>query len=166
MKATGPTYTVHFKRRRKEKTNYAKRLALLKSEKPRLVVRKTNAYIIAQIVVFDEKGDKTITSTSSKELNKYGFKGKSNTPSAYLTGFLAGKKALSKGVKELVLDLGLYPVIKGSVIFAAQKGAVDAGLKSNYSQEILPSEDRLTGKHLKQETSVAEAKSKIIQQLK
>ena len=37
------------KRRRIEaKTDYAKRIKLLKSEKPRLVFRRTNKYIIAQ----------------------------------------------------------------------------------------------------------------------
>ncbi|MBT3583115.1 50S ribosomal protein L18, partial [Candidatus Woesearchaeota archaeon] len=47
--ASGPRYTVKFRRRRAGKTNYHNRLALLLSRKPRLVIRKTNKYIICQI---------------------------------------------------------------------------------------------------------------------
>jgi len=39
------------RRRIASKTDYKARLSLLKSEKPRLVVRKTNRYIIAPIIV-------------------------------------------------------------------------------------------------------------------
>ncbi|NUN11328.1 50S ribosomal protein L18 [Candidatus Micrarchaeota archaeon] len=163
MKATGPLYAVHFKRRREVKTDYSKRLALLKSGKPRLIVRKTNKYIITQFALFNEKGDAVSITTSSKELSKYGFDGKTNTPSGYLTGFLTGKKALNAGVKEFVLDVGLNPITKGNVLFAVLKGAIDAGLKANYSEDVLPSEDRMSGKHLKIEAKFAEAKKKIEQ---
>ena len=57
------------KRRRHEaRTDYRIRLALLKSEKPRLVVRKTNRYIIAQIVESDIAQDKIIVGLTSKSL--------------------------------------------------------------------------------------------------
>jgi large subunit ribosomal protein L18 len=46
----GPRYRVPWRRRREGKTNYYKRLKLIRSGKPRLVVRRTNKYIIAQIV--------------------------------------------------------------------------------------------------------------------
>ena len=36
------------RRRHQRKTDYKKRIALLKSEKPRIVVRKTNKYILSQ----------------------------------------------------------------------------------------------------------------------
>ena len=36
------TYEVKFKRRNEGKTNYKKRLAMLKSGRPRAVIRKTN----------------------------------------------------------------------------------------------------------------------------
>ena len=147
-KATGPLYVVHFKRRREGKTNYSRRLGLLKSGTPRLVVRKTNRYLLVQVVSWKEAGDETIASVSSKALSEFGFNGKCNTPSAYLAGLLVGIKAKAKGVSEIVLDAGLQTPSKGSVIFAALKGAVDAGLKSNFSEEILPSADRLQGKHL------------------
>ena len=39
---SGPTYKVAFKRRREQKTDYKKRLAVLKSKKDRVVLRVTN----------------------------------------------------------------------------------------------------------------------------
>jgi large subunit ribosomal protein L18 len=65
-----------------------------------------------------------------------------------LTGLLVGKRALEKGVKEAVLDLGLNPSTKGSRIYACVKGALDAGLKVNVSEEVLPSEERIKGMHI------------------
>ena len=47
---------------------------------------------------------------------------------------MAGKLAQKKGVKEFVLDMGMYTPSKGSVIFAAQKGASDAGLTTKLRQ--------------------------------
>ena len=66
--AHGPRYRVPFRRRREGKTNYHKRLALLKSGKPRLVVRKTLNHHVAQIVLYDPKGDRTIVSAHTREL--------------------------------------------------------------------------------------------------
>ena len=162
-KALGPLYDVHFKRRRQNKTNYAKRLAFLKSGTTRLVVRKSNKFFYAQFVDYSEKGDKIISSASSKELQPYGFLGKCNTPSAYLTGFLAAKKALVKGVKNFNLDIGLHAATKGSIVFAALKGAVDAGLQTSFDKEKLPTQDRISGKHLSEATQKQfnDAKTKL-----
>lgn len=162
-KATGPLYDVHFRRRSEGRTDYSKRLALLKGNKTRLVVRKTNRYILVQAVNWGEQGDVAVTSATSRELKKFGFDGKSNTPSAYLTGFLCGVKAKAKGVGDVVFDMGLYTPSKGSVVYAALKGAVDAGLKANFGAEKMPSADRVEGKHLKGADAgkFAEAKSKI-----
>ena len=46
------------RRRREHKTNYTKRLILLKGKVPRLVVRKTNKYIILQIIESSHAQDK------------------------------------------------------------------------------------------------------------
>ena len=86
------------KRKRQRKTNYTKRLILLKGKFSRLVVRKTNKYIIAQIVDSHAAKDKVLYSTNSKELLKLGWpenkKGSLKSLSAgYLTGLLLGKKA-------------------------------------------------------------------------
>jgi len=163
-KATGPLYSVHFRRRREGKTDYGKRLALIKSNTPRLVVRKTNRFIIAQVTSWGENGDSTIASATSKALGAFGFAGKANTPSAYLTGLLCGVKAKAKGVSEIVLDAGLHSPTKGSVIFAVLKGAVDAGLKANFGEGKMPSQERISGKHLNAEAEqkFAAAKQKIL----
>ena len=43
--AKGKRYSVKFRRRREGKTNYKKRLAFVKSDLPRLVVRRSNKYL-------------------------------------------------------------------------------------------------------------------------
>ena len=146
----GPRYRVPWRRRREGKTNYYKRIKLIKSGKPRLVVRRTNKYIIVQVVEARIEGDRTIAAAHSRELVKlYGWKGgTSNTSAAYLTGLLAAYRALEKGVREAVLDIGLHEPVKGSRVFAALKGALDAGLKVPHSEEILSSEDRIRGEHI------------------
>ncbi|MFH1106726.1 MAG: 50S ribosomal protein L18 [Candidatus Micrarchaeota archaeon] len=154
-KATGATYDVHFRRRREGRTDYAKRLALLKSGMPRLVVRKTNRHVTVSITENGEKGDRTVVSRSSAALEKLGFKGKCNTPSAYLTAMLCAKEAAKKGVKEAVLDIGLHKATKGSLVFAAAKGATDAGIAVSLGNEIAPSQERIEGKHMKDGTATA-----------
>ncbi len=144
-----PTYRMKFKRAREGKTNYRKRLKLLSSRKPRLVVRKSLKYIRAQIIEFDKKGDKTIASAFSKELKKFGWKHSfKNLPASYLTGLLIGKRAIEKGIKEAILDMGLHPSTKGSKIYACVKGALDAGLKVPVNEKVLPSEERIKGEHI------------------
>ena len=161
-KAHGITHDVHFRRRREGRTDFAARLALLKSGKPRMVVRKTNRYVTVQFIQPSEKGDVTVATATSKQLQKAcGFPGKCNTPSAYLAGMLAGKRAAGKGVKEIVLDIGLHTASKGSVVFAALKGAVDAGLQANFDKEMVPSEDRIKGAHLNVAALFEDAKKKI-----
>lgn len=139
-------YTLHYRRKREGKTDYKKRLSLLKSKSLRLVVRKSNKHLLAQLIMYGDKGDVVIKSVSSKHLNKFGWNlASSNVPAAYLVGLLIGKE--SKG-KEAVLDLGLQSPKSGSKIFAVLKGAVEGGLKINYSENVLPSEERISGKHL------------------
>jgi len=144
-----PTYTMPFKRRRLGKTDYKKRLKLLLSKKPRLVVRKSLKYIRTQIIEFDKTGDKTIVAASSEELKKLGWKfAFDNLPAAYLTGLIMGKRAVKKGVKEAVLDSGLYSSTSGNRIYAAVKGVIDAGLKIPVSEEVFPKGERIKGLHI------------------
>ncbi|MCL5987665.1 MAG: hypothetical protein M1414_02025, partial [Candidatus Thermoplasmatota archaeon] len=51
-------------------------------------------------------------------------------------------------------------------ISCAIKGAVDAGLEINVSEEIFPPKDRLEGKHLKNPVDVDEIKKSIIEKVK
>lgn len=162
-----PTYKMPFRRRRKGRTNYKRRLRLLLSKKPRLVVRRSLKYVRAQIIEFDPKGDKTIASASSQELKKLGWKfACDNLPAAYLTGLLIGKKAVKKGIKEAILDVGLYTSSKGSRIYAVLKGAVDVGLKVPHDEKILPSKERIEGRHIQKfedlSKSFEEVKKKIL----
>ncbi|MGV8168562.1 MAG: 50S ribosomal protein L18 [Candidatus Nanoarchaeia archaeon] len=148
MKST-TRFTVKYRRKREGKTNYKKRLELLKGKTDRLVIRKTNKQIILQIVQYSENGDKVILTTNSKELEKHGWKhSQKNLPAAYLTGMLTAKKAKAKNISKAIPDLGLQTPLKGSKIFAAIKGAIDNGLEMNASEEIFPSEERIKGEHI------------------
>lgn len=147
--ARGPRYRVPFRRRREGKTDYYLRQKLLRSRKPRVVVRKTLKSMIVQVTQAKPEGDFVLASAFSKELRKSGWLGGSgNTPAAYLTGYLAGVRASKKGVKEAVLDIGLNAPSNGSRIFAALKGFVDAGIMVNHDKKILPSEQRIKGEHI------------------
>lgn len=143
-------YRMPLKRRRKFKTDYRQRIGLLKSGKVRLVVRKTNKYIIAQLVKSREAQDFTIAGITSKILkDKYSWMYScKNLPAAYLTGLIIGKIALKNGISEAILDLGLNRSTKGNRIYAVLKGALDAGLKIPYNEKILPSQERIEGRHI------------------
>ncbi len=136
------TFKTKFKRRQQGKTNYKKRLALIRSEKVKIVVRKTNTKISAQAIKYNPKGDETLASATSKELDKMGFYGTNNTPSAYLTGLLLGMRMKDK---EAVLDIGRRSPSHGSAMFACLKGLLDAGISIPHSKEALPSEERING---------------------
>jgi large subunit ribosomal protein L18 len=157
-------YLVPFKRRRENKTNYRKRLALLKSRKTRLVIRRSLSNISVQFINFMPEGDQTVAEANSTELKKLGWIRTGNVPASYLTGLLAGKKAKNKKVEEAVLDMGLQISTKGSRIYAALKGVLDSGIKVPCSEEILPSEDRIRGKHISKdlEKQFDEVKNKIV----
>lgn len=141
---------VQFKRKRKGKTNYKKRLSLLKSNKLRLVVRKTSNNIIVQVIEYHPEGDKILVSAHSKELIKnFGWKAHTqNMPTAYLTGLLCGIKSKNKNINEVILDISPYTSIKGSLIYAALKGVLDSDIKIAHSPKVLPTENRLKGQHI------------------
>jgi len=136
------------KRRRKEgKTDYKARLGFLKSNKPRVVVRKTNKYIIGQIVTTDIAQDKVVISVTSKDLLQKGWpkelEGSLKSLSAcYLTGYLLGKK--SKDINEGILDIGLQRNIKKSRLYAFLRGLVEGGFNAPHSKESLPNDEELT----------------------
>jgi len=156
---------VFFRRKREGKTDFRARKNLLMSGKPRLVVRRTNKYMIAQIIKSDAAQDAVIIGVNSKKLTEMGWKGSfKNIPSAYLTGILLGKKSIDAGIKEAVLDIGLYRSTKGSKIYAVLKGCIDAGLSVAHSEDILPSEDRVSGKHINEKlaSEVEKLKKKIL----
>ncbi len=155
------------RRRRIQKTDYRKRLALVKSGMPRLVVRRRLDNTIVQFVGFKPAGDETLSSAFSAQLAGLGWKfGGGNIPASYLTGLLAGMRAKKAGLKEAVLDIGLQASTKGSRIYAALAGAVDAGLEVPHSKGIIPSEERIAGKHIQGKSGIeknfAEVKERIL----
>lgn len=147
--ATGSVYRVKFRRVRSGKTDYRARKQLLISRKPRLVVRKSLKNTLLQIVIPQAAGDVTLVSANTSDLKKYGYTGGTgNITSAYLTGLLLGYRAKKTGHKEAILDAGLYHTTRGGRLFAALKGAVDAGMEIPHDTEVLPPEDRIAGKHI------------------
>ena len=90
-------YTVQLRRKREGATNYRRRLKILASNKPRLVVRKSLKNVQAAIVGYNKKGDVVKVSSHSSNLKKFGWVyGAGNLPAAYLVGFLLGKHARTK----------------------------------------------------------------------
>ncbi|MBU2523544.1 MAG: 50S ribosomal protein L18 [Nanoarchaeota archaeon] len=137
-----------FKRRLRTKTDYEARRYLLSGNTARLVVRKTNRYMIVQVVQSESAQDKVISTTTSKELSKYGFSegySMKNLAASYLTGFLAASKVM-KDTKKLILDIGMLKSTKGNRLYAVLKGAVDAGLDIPHSEKILPPMEEIKGK--------------------
>ena len=147
--ATGPRYKVPMRRRREVRTDYHQRLRLLKSGKPRLVARLSNAHARAQLVIPGPQGDETIASAHSSDLAEYGWEAPtSNLPAAYLTGLLAGTRAVEAGLEEAVLDIGLHTASPGNKVFAIQEGAIDAGLEIPHNDSVLAEWERTRGEHI------------------
>jgi large subunit ribosomal protein L18 len=148
--AHGARYHTPFRRRREGRTDYKRRLALLKSRQPRVVVRRSNTNVRVQVVGYSPAGDQVLASADGRELEGLGLQGTSakSLPAAYLTGVLAGKRAKEAGVTGAVLDLGRQVPSKGGRVFAALAGVVQAGLEVPHDEDVLPDEDRLRGEHL------------------
>ena len=147
--ATGPRYKVPMRRRREVRTDYHQRLRLLKSDRPRLVARTSNKQVTAQLMAADVEGDRTLASARSADLREYGWEAPlGNLPAAYLTGYLAGLRAVEAGLEEAVLDIGLKSATPGSKIFAVQEGAIDAGLEVPHNDSVFADWERTRGEHI------------------
>lgn len=146
--ADSSNYEMPFRRRREQKTDYQQRLELLKSGTARAVVRLSNNHTRVHLARYDPSGDINQAQTLSRELEEHGWEGHTgNIPAAYLTGFLAGKKA---DADEAVLDVGLRTVKAGSRLFAAVQGLRDAGVDVPVGQDMVPGEGRLRGEHIEE----------------
>jgi large subunit ribosomal protein L18 len=146
---------IPYKRKAQGKTNYRKRLSLLKSKSLRLVVRKSLRNIKAQLVEYGVDGDKTLITATSEELKEFGWnRYRKNVPAAYLVGALCATKAKKAKIEtKAVLDIGLNTARKGTVLFAVLKGAVEAGLEVPHDPKMFPSEDRIVGKHISEDVA-------------
>jgi len=145
------------RRRRKErKTDYSARIKLLKSEKPRLVFRKTNKYIIGQYVLSLEAQDKVLFGETSKRLLTLGwpeeFKGSlKSIPASYLTGYLIGKKIQKDKLETPIIDFGMIRTLHKTKVFGFLKGVIDSGLEISCPEEAFPEEERIKGKSMKKD---------------
>ncbi|MFX0022933.1 MAG: 50S ribosomal protein L18 [Candidatus Hermodarchaeota archaeon] len=148
--ATGPKYKRSLRRRTEGKTDYHKRLRLLKSRKLRVVVRATNNHMRVQVVQSKLAGDKVLVSAFSKELPlKFDWNANTgNVPAAYLTGYLAGTRAKKQNIQEAIFDLGIF--YHRNRVLAACKGVIDSGINIPYKEEFFPEslEDRVKGAHI------------------
>ena len=148
--AKGPIYRVPLRRRREGKTNYYKRRELLKSNSLRVIIRKSTKHMRVQFVEALPNGDTTLISASSIQLSEFNWTlTGGNIPAAYLTGYLAGKKAQKSGITNAILDMGLQRSTKGGRIYAALKGVIDSGIDLPVNESIFPSESVLQGSHIK-----------------
>ena len=146
------------KRRKEHKTDYSKRLKLLKGELPRIVFRKTNKYLIAQYVTSDQTKDKIEIGITSKKLTNYGwpkeFEGSlKSIPAAYLIGLLIGKEITKNKKENPIADFGMLRVLPKSKVYAFLKGLIDSGVKIKHKEENFPNEDRISGKHFEKNFS-------------
>lgn len=147
------------KRRKKEyKTDYSKRIKMLKSNSPRVVFKKTNKYILTQYVKSKEAQDKVEIGVNSKDLLRYGWpkelKGSlKSIPASYLTGLLIGKEILRKKLEKPIVDFGMARVLHKNRAFAFLRGLKDSGIDVGCKEEFFPSEERIKGKHIKKDFS-------------
>lgn len=148
--ARGPRYKRSLRRRNEGKTDYHKRLKLLKSRKLRVTIRATNDHMRVQIIQSRLGGDKVLISAFSKELPlKFDWNANTgNIPAAYLTGYLAGTRAKTKNIQEAIFDLGIF--YHRNRVLAACKGVIDSGINIPYREEFFPEnlEDRIKGTHI------------------
>ena len=130
------------------------------SKRAFISINVTNENAQVQVLKPEISGDKVIASAHSRFLLKDGWKGsRKNIPAVYLTGYYAGKKALSKGASDAIIYSGTRKYTQRMA--AAVKGLVDAGLQVPSSEETFPPEERLNGDHLKVKNDIASIKSKI-----
>ena len=138
---------------------------MLMSKRDFISINVTNENTQVQILKPEIPGDKVIASAHSRFLLKDGWKGsRKNIPAAYLTGYFAGKKALSKGVDTAIVYSGTRKYTQRMA--AVVKGVIDAGIKVPANEETFPSEERINGDHLKIKNDIATVKTKIDSEVK
>lgn len=141
------------------------------SKKYRLVVRRTNARILCQIIYSTLTGDRVLCAAESDELRAHGLTaGLTNYSSAYATGFLIARRLLTqvnlagdyKGTSTVdgeyfnssdniegekrpfkaLLDVGIGRTTTGARLFGAMKGACDGGVDVPHSNKRFPGYQR------------------------
>lgn len=158
-------YSKILRRLREEKTNYKKRGTMLMGKRDFITVNITNENTQVQILKPGMTGDKVIASAHSRYLLDKGWKGsRKSVSAAYLTGYMAGKKALGNGAKDAIMYTGTRRYTQRMA--AALKGVIDAGVKVPADPETFPSEERINGEHLTVKNEVSKIKSSIDSEVK
>lgn len=125
-----------------------------------ITVNITNENTQVQILKPSMRGDLVIASAHSRHLLRQGWRGsRKNIPAAYLTGYIAGKRAVDKGSQKAILYTGTKKYTQRMA--AALKGVVDAGLSVPAGDETFPPEERINGEHLKVKNDVAQVRLAI-----
>jgi large subunit ribosomal protein L18 len=147
MTSTKHKYVPIYRRRRMGATDYRARKKIITSSVPLLAVRVSSKNVSAQFIKPKAEGDEVVSSAHSRNLKKLGWKGSGKSvPACYLLGLLAGKRAKDQGIEKAYLYNGLSSFVNGSRVSALVKGVKDAGVDVPMSDEVAPSEDRITGK--------------------
>lgn len=154
------------RRRRECKTDYKKRMNLLKSNRARIVFRRTNKYLISQYVISKEAQDSVLITITSKDLLEYGWPQSAqgslkSITASYLTGYLLGTRIKKEKKEQPIVDLGMLRTIYGTKVFAFIKGLIDSGLEIPCKDEAFPKKERIEGEHMKNKIKTSEIKSKI-----
>ena len=158
-------YSKILRRLREKKTNYKKRSSMLMGHRDFITIVITNENTQVQILKPEMTGDKVIASAHSRYLAAKGWKGsRKNVPASYLTGYLAGKKAIIKGAKNAILYTGTRKYTERMA--AALKGVIDAGLEIPADLETLPADQRINGEHLSVKNDVNQMKTTIDTEVK
>jgi len=130
-----------------------------------ITVNITNENTQVQILKPNMTGDMVVSSAHSRYLLEKGWKGsRKSVSAAYLTGYLAGKKALGQGAKDAILYTGTKKYTQRMA--AALKGVIDAGVQVPANDETFPSDDRINGEHLTVKNDVSKIKSTIDNEVK
>ena len=130
-----------------------------------ITVNITNENTQVQILTPGMTGDTVVASAHSRYLLEKGWKGsRKSVPAAYLTGYLAGKKAMGKGAKGAIMYTGTRRFTQRMA--AALKGVIDAGLEVPADPETFPANERINGEHLTVKNEVSKIKSAIDSEVK
>ena len=96
------------------------------SERPRLAVYRSNSHMYAQIID-DVQGTTLVAASSLEKDAKSALKATDNKEAAAYVGDLVGKRAVEKGIKQVVFDRAGY-IYHGKVAALAE-AAREAGLE-------------------------------------
>ncbi|ABK76965.1 ribosomal protein L18 [Cenarchaeum symbiosum A] len=148
------------RRLREEKTNYKKRRSMLMGRRDFVTVHISNENAQVQIHAPKMDGDVVIASGHSRYLASKGWKGsRKSIPASYLTGYLAGKRAVKKGAKSAIMYTGTRRYTDR--ISAALKGVSDAGVDVPIDPSTFPPDERISGEHLTVKNDVKQIKTVI-----